>query len=918
VRSRDTATWAAIGLVGLLLAGCGTTVSAPATPAAVPGLVRDPAGLVDPIAGTGTGPAAPGAIGEFPGADLPFGMIQWSPDTTPNTSAAGGGYSYQDSHVSGFSLTHLSGSGCAAYGDVPILPTVGPVGAHPQQIRASFSHATERASPGRYGVTLEPSGVNTQLSVTTRTGISRFSFPRTRQADLVFKVASSANPVSASQVRVVGRDGISGQVTSGQFCGTGTNYTVYFDAMFDRPFSSAGTWDNEAVTPGGTSCRGPACGAYVTFDTDSDQVVTMKVGISFVSVADAADNLRVEDPGWSLGSVETAATARWNGLLGRLAVGGGTDRERRTLYTALYHSLLSPTVVSDDNGRYAGADGRVHRSSTREQYANFSEWDIYRSQIELVSLLAPHQAGDMVQSLVNDARQGGWLPKWAIVAGDSGQMNGDSADPIIAAAYAFGVRDFDVRAALAAMVKGATQDETGHGLEIERQYLDQYLAQHYVTAASLDLTSSNYSIGGSVTLEYAIDDFSIAQLAGALGDQALYRSMMGRAHNWEYLFNPSTGYIQGRDAEGAFPPGPAFQTALLEPGGELGFEEGNAVQYTWSVPQDLAALSTLMGGDKRAVQKLNTFFTVLNAGRNRPFDWAGNEPGLWTPWEYDYFGAPAQAQRTVRQIADDLYSDAPVDEPGNDDLGALSSWYVWAAVGMYPVTPGSADLALASPLFPNVVVTLPDGRKLTVHAPSASPSTPYVHALTISGADPAAARPTCASGSRPSPDVTGWHQPWLPSSITTTGGTLTYALSAVPDPGWGSDPALSPPSYGTGRLAAVGYSIPSGGTTLQVGQTKTVTLGVAPAVTGQTEGRWTASTTTGGLHVSPTGGTFEVGTPTDRTVRGGLAGCTGGGTRTQVLHLRATAPGSYVVDIDLHTADGTALPPVVLGVHVTS
>ena len=230
-------------------------------------------------------------------------------------------------------------------------------------------------------------------------------------------------------------------------------------------------------------------------------------------------------------------------------------------------------------------------------YANFSEWDIYRSEIQLVALLAPHQAGDMIQSLVNDASQGGWLPKWAIVGGDAAQMNGDSADPIIADAYAFGVRGFDAQAALAAMVKGATQSEPLHGLETERQDLDQYLAQHYVDAGALDLDSIDYSIGGSVTLEYAIDDFSIAQLAADLGNQSVYNSMMQRAHNWEYLFDPTTGYVEARNADGSFPPGPAFQTSLFEDGGEVGFEEGNAIQYTWSVPQDLAALGSLMGGD---------------------------------------------------------------------------------------------------------------------------------------------------------------------------------------------------------------------------------------------------------------------------------------------------------------------------------
>ncbi len=253
----------------------------------------------------------------------------------------------------------------------------------------------------------------------------------------------------------------------------------------------------------------------------------MKVGISFVSTADAAQNLKAEDPEWSVGRGAPRRPAS-SGTTSSDASrsGGGTPAEQHTFYTALYHSLLFPNIVSDVNGEYPGSDGKAHTDHGREEYANFSEWDIYRSEIQLESLLAPHAVGDMVQSLVDDAEQSGWLPKWAIVGGDESQMNGDSADPIIADAYAMGVRNFDVTAALRYMVKGATQTESNHGLEIERQYLSQYLTQHYVNAGSLDLTSIDYSIGGSATLEYAIDDFSIAQIAAAQ-----HESSGGRHHD---------------------------------------------------------------------------------------------------------------------------------------------------------------------------------------------------------------------------------------------------------------------------------------------------------------------------------------------------------------------------------------------------
>jgi predicted alpha-1,2-mannosidase len=881
--------------------------SASASTTTAPTLVSDPSSLVNPLAGTGAAPVAPGNVGEFPGADLPFGMIQWSPDTAPDRTD-GSGYAYADSHIYGFSLTHMSGTGCASYGDIPVLPTVGPIGSNPENASDSFSHAHEQASPGRYQVALgRSSKVTAELAVTTRTGLSRFTFPASDHANVLFKVSGSANGVSHSSFRVTGNDEISGQVTSGQFCGTGTNYTLYFTARFNRPFSSVGGWNGPVVTPGAKSCAGTACGAFASFDAETNRVVLMKVGISFVSAGNATRNLDVEDPGWSLSTVESVARKKWNALLGRARIGGGTRSDERTFYSALYHSLLHPNVVSDTNGQYAGSDGRVHRSTSHTAYANFSEWDIYRSEIQLVALLAPHQAGDMVQSLVNDAQQGGWLPKWAIVGGDASQMNGDSADPIIADAYAFGVRGFNAKAALEAMVKGATQTEPLHGLETERQYLSQYLSQHYVDAGDLDLDSIDYSDGGSATLEYAIDDFSIAQLAQDLGDRSVYNTMMQRGHNWEYLFNPATGYLQARNADGSFPAGPAFQTSMFEDGGQVGFEEGNAIQYTWSVPQDLAALGSLMGGNASAVAKLDTFFTRLNAGRYMPYDWAGNEPSLGTPWEYDFFGAPWRTQKVVRQIATTLYSDRPADEPGNDDLGAMSSWYVWAAIGLYPVTPGSADLALASPLFPDVVLTLPDNRTLVLRAPKASASTEYIHSLKVRGVTLPTPAPSCSPGATaPASSPPGsWNRPWLPSSIITTGGTLTYGLSTTPDPAWGAAPADSPPSFSTGRNPAVGFSVPSGGTSLRVGQPATVQLGIKRITAGGASVRWSVAPV-GGLVLSSQSGTFAVSPGT------GTTGCASPKAQTQALTVDASAAGSFTVVVDMETIDGTTLPPVVL------
>ena len=303
--------------------------------------VTDPAALVHPLDGTGTGSVSPGTVGEFPGADLPFGMMQWSPDTTPNAVQSGGGYDVNDSSIGGFSLTHLSGTGCPSYQDVPILPTVGAVGSAPESASQPFSHDDEEAAPGRYRVKLHPgpSAIGVNLAVTTRTGIAQVTFPQGPQSNLLFKVGGSINPVSADQVRIVGDDEVEGQVTSGQFCGTGNNYTVHFVAQFEHPFAAHGTWTAAGVDAGDGACTGTSCGAYVSFDTNSadaaSRTITMKVALSFVSTPDAAANLAAEDPGWSLAHVADQATARWNQVLGRIDAAGGTAAEEHTFYTAL-------------------------------------------------------------------------------------------------------------------------------------------------------------------------------------------------------------------------------------------------------------------------------------------------------------------------------------------------------------------------------------------------------------------------------------------------------------------------------------------------------------------------------------------------------------------------------------------------------
>ena len=399
--------------------------------------VSDPTSLVNPFVGTADGGDT------FPGADTPFGMVQWSPDTT--RQADGGGYAYHSPSIIGYSLTHLSGPGCPADGDVPVLPTVGAIGSDPGDVTAPLSHNDETASPGYYQ--LDAGDVNTQLTATTRSGMASFSFPSTAsEGTLLFKLSQSANGVTASQFGVVNSHEVDGWVTSGHFCGASETYTLYFDMIFDHAFASSGTWQT-----GGA-------GAYVTFDTAANPVVEAKVGISYVSTANAVLNRRVENPGWSFDSVAAAARRAWQAILGKVQVGGGTPTEQTVFYTALYHSLLEPNVFSDANGQYMGFDGQVHRVAAPQtaQYADYSGWDVYRSEIQLEALLAPHQTSDIVTSMLNDDAQSGQLPKWAQNNGETYTMVGDPADGIIADAYAFGATDFNTRQALTDMETEAT------------------------------------------------------------------------------------------------------------------------------------------------------------------------------------------------------------------------------------------------------------------------------------------------------------------------------------------------------------------------------------------------------------------------------------------------------------------------------
>ncbi|MFC4587026.1 lectin [Sphaerisporangium corydalis] len=770
-------------------------VLAPVTGVPAQAAVADPASLVNTFLGTSNGG------NDFPGADVPFGMVQWSPDTA--SRAQGGGYTYSSPTITGFSLTHIAGPGCGAYGDVPIMPTTGAIGTNPGGASAGYAHSGESATPGYYSVNLN-NGVRTELTTTTRGGIGRFTFPSTTQANLLFKLTGSQNGVFANSWQAVSDTEVAGSVTSGHFCGATNTYTVYFSVAFDHTFST-GTWLASQVQAGRTRASATSetamktadtakpepkyhgapppgqeavaaladpNGGYLTFDTTANQVVQARIGVSFTSQANAQANRDAEVPNFGFDAVRTAAHNSWNTYLSRIQTTGGTTAQQHVFYSSLYHALLHPNVFSDANGQYRGFDGAVHSvAAGHAHYANYSGWDIYRSQAQLLGMIAPGPASDIAQSMVDVYTAGGRLPKWAQANGESYVMVGDPADPIIAGIYAFGGRNFNTTAAKNAMIQEATvANQNRPGLN--------YLTSLGYLPSDGSYGCCNFYGSVSTTLEYNTADFAIGAFAGALGDTANQATFVNRAQSWRTLLNPSSGFMQPRLAGGGW-------TSGFSPTSGSNMVEGTSWQYTGMVPFNVRGLADAKGGNAAMITYLDHVLGAFNGSGGDHAD-LGNEPSIELPWEYDYVGQPWKAQAIIRNVQNQLWPDSPGGwGVGNDDLGTMSAWYVWSAMGMFPETPGTADLALATPLFDQVDITLSTGNHLVVNAPQAGT---YIQGASWNGAS--------------------WNNAYLPPSAVMNGGTLNLTLGGTANTSWATAASSAPPSYpGTGTPPPTGTNL---------------------------------------------------------------------------------------------------------------
>lgn len=689
---------------------------------------------VNPFVGT----AAHGHT--FPGATAPFGMVQLSPDTRVEGWDACGGYHYSDSTILGFSHTHLSGTGIPDYGDVLFLPATGRPGLVTAQ---KFSHQNETARPGYYRVSFDNDRITAELTATTRVGVHRYTFPASRESNIIINLHHGLGPdrVLDSWLEFASDAEIRGERHS---TGWAKDQHVYFVAQFSKPFERFGDLnspDNRSHKISGNDVR-----AYVRFATTDKEQIVVKVGISSVDIEGARRNLQSEVPRWDFDNVRIAAEEQWNRELSKIEIEGGTGAQRRTFSTALYHAMLAPNVSSDVDGRYRGMDGQIRTTGGSILYTVFSLWDTFRTEHPLLTIIDQERTTDFIRSMLAKYSESGTLPVWELASNETWTMVGYHSIPVLVDAYVKGIRGFDAETAFEAMKKSAMADR--YGL--------QYYRRHGFIPGDRDAESV------SKTLEYAYDDWCIAQMARMLGKSDDAGLFSERAQFYKNVFDRRVGFMRGkRNGNWVEPFDPTSVT--------IDFTEANAWQYTFFVPHDIPGLQNLLGGRKELEKKLDGLFFSSSemAGRNQSDitgmvgQYAqGNEPSHHVAYLYAFTDSPWKTQHLVRRILDSLYTPLPEGLCGNDDCGQMSAWYVMSALGLYPLLPGAPFYVTGSPLFEKATIHLENGKSFVINAPGNTSRTGYVREMKI-------------NGKRVS-------SPLLLHETIMNGGSIEFAMSARP------------------------------------------------------------------------------------------------------------------------------------------
>lgn len=683
----------------------------------------------------------------FPGATVPFGMVQLSPDTRMEGWDACSGYHDSDRTIIGFSHTHLSGTGIGDYGDILFMPVSGRISlvrgdenVPGSGYRSAFSKDSEEGSPGYYSVKLDDYGINAELTATARAGFHRYTYPESEESGIIIDLDHTLqfHKNMVLKIKVLSDTEIEGlKVTQGW----ARYHPVYFYARFSKPFTCK-IAVNDTIQDNIQEAEGQNIKAVLSFTTSDNEQILAKVGISSVDSEGARNNLETEIPDWDFEKVMNDARDTWNKELSKIKVEGGSEDQKTIFYTAVYHSFISPNVFSDADGRYFGMDHKTHQSDGSVNYTVFSLWDTFRAAHPLLTLVNPSRDAEMIRALLRKYDEGGLLPMWDLASNYTGTMIGSHAIPVIVDAYKKGIRDFDVEKAYRAMIKSADFDTANINTDSEGVLMSLMpMAKFYnKTIGFVPSDKDNQSVAKA--LELAYNDWCVAKMAEDLGRQEDFNLYSERASRYKKYFDPKTRFMRGIMSTGEWrtPFDPRFSDHSY-----ADYVEGNAWQWTWFVPHDVPGLIDLMGGREKFTEKLDSLFSTDSeiVGENRSADISGligqyahgNEPSHHITHFYNYAGEPWKTQKLVDQILNTLYFNNPDGLSGNEDCGQMSAWYVLNAIGFYQVAPGDPSWSLGRPLFGRVTVNLENGKTFTVETKNNSPENIYIQSAVMNGTE---------------------------------------------------------------------------------------------------------------------------------------------------------------------------------------
>ena len=698
--------------------------------------MKEYADYVNPFIGTG------GHGHTFPGAVVPHGMIQPSPDTRIDGWDACSGYYYADTTINGFSHTHLSGTGCADFGDVLLMPTVGeqkyqPLGSKSQKMAyaSAFSHENETAEPGYYSVFLDTYGIKAELTATKRAALHRYTFPESKDAgfilDLDYSIQGQRN--KDMEIEVISDTEIRGHKMTTYWA---FDQYINFYAKFSKPFKYTMVTDSVSLDEGGKLM--PRCKILLHFNTEKDEQILVKVGVSAVDMEGAQKNVEAELPEWNFDKIRKEARQAWNNYLSKIDVTTSNTEDKVIFYTSLYHTAISPNLFTDVDGRYLGMDLKIHQGDTLKPiYTVFSLWDTFRALHPLMTIIDPDLNNDFINSLIKKHQEGGIFPMWDLASNYTGTMIGYHAASIIADAYVKGYRDFDLQEAYKACVRAAEYDTTG--IKCPPLVLPHLMpmAKYYKnTLGYIPCDRENESVAKA--LEYAYDDWCISVLAEAVGDYENKSKYARFSEAYEFYFDPSTRFMRGLDSKGEWrtPFSPRSSNHRNDD-----YCEGTAWQWTWFVPHDIEGLVKLMGGEDAFVDKLDSLFTAESQleGEIVSADISGligqyahgNEPSHHIIHMYNYVNRPWKTQELVDSVFHSQYANSIDGLSGNEDCGQMSAWYILNSMGFYQVCPGKPIYSIGRPLFDKASINLPDGKQFTIITKNNSRTNKYIASVTL-------------------------------------------------------------------------------------------------------------------------------------------------------------------------------------------